>query len=73
MTIRTWYDIRPTEFAPYGHPQWKADRSTPLTWGYRVHQCPGKFALKRGDEFTTREEAEAAAEQAVREVEAVAS
>ncbi|HEY9879510.1 MAG TPA: hypothetical protein V6D29_13725 [Leptolyngbyaceae cyanobacterium] len=59
--------IRPTAHARYGDPNWRADRSTPTGWGYRIDQMPGKVGIARDDDHNSPEEAKAAAEKYIDE------
>jgi hypothetical protein len=55
--------IQPDTFAPFGHPQWRADKATPLEWRYRIDMMPGRCGVARGDGFPSGEEAERGAKQ----------
>lgn len=57
--------ISPSAVAKYGDPQWRADRSTPLGWGYRIDMMPGKVGISRGEDYATQEDAETAAEERI--------
>ena len=57
--------IRPTSFAQYGDRNWRADKSTPNAWGYRIDQIPGKSGISVGNDYESPEMAEAAAEERI--------
>ena len=52
--------IRATEFAKYGDPDWKPDKATPKSWGYRIDQIPGKLGI-----YESADVAETAAEERI--------
>lgn len=57
--------IRPTGFANYGEPNWRADEATPTEWGYRIDQIPGKLGIAGGDGYASVDVAENAAEERI--------
>lgn len=57
--------IRPTEFAKFGDRNWQPDKATPVSWGYRIDKMPGKLGISKGDDYESKEIAEAAAEERI--------
>jgi len=58
-----------SQYAPYGHPLWRADKSTPLEWCYRIDRIPGRVGVVRQGGFATEAEASIAAQKQIEDLE----
>lgn len=57
--------VKPDAVALSDHPDWKADKSTPISWSYRIDQCPGKMGISFAGGYSSKEEAQFAAAERI--------
>ena len=57
--------VEPDKYALPDHLSWNADKSTPISWSYRIDLCPGKLGVSTSGGYSSEEKAQFAAEERI--------